>query len=820
VIRCGPVLALMAAWLSVAVPAFATAESDADHDPPSAMVSAAVLEARIAEVGDAKDVTDEARDRLLGLYRQSISNLEVARANELAAAGYRQSGENAPGQIESMRAALAETLADDPLAQLDMADDVSLTDLEPSLQKERADLAAVKARHDDLKAQLAAQERRPAVIRQRLVEANAERESVAVALQSDASESGAPGQHGLKLAEARRWELETRNRALSTEIKMLDQELLSRAARLDLLEAKRDKDAASIDWIAARVAALEARTLTQRRQAAAQARADAERTRRDVEGMDPVLVRWSEDSVELGQAINELVAELDGLDEDRARVERLTERLEADNRDTRNTLESGEFSAELGAILLRQLEAMPDLNSLRQQQAQRRAQLASENTRRLAHRTEARGLTDVEAAVSELQSQLQPGQPPAEQDRLQALVTQRLELLDHILETQELYFSKAGALDAAEDALLAVAGDYEALLLGRLAWLRTEAPIDVHRLLALPEQVGRLLAGERTVELGRIVSRQLGANPLFWGALVLVGALLWSRRRIRVVIERLAVRSASPPRTASASRCGRSALTLLLALPLPLLLGAHRLAAGARIGDRSGAGRGRGVAQRSPQLLLTLALLSAVCRPHGLAAAHFRWPEPNLRLLRTATRRLTWLLIPALLLMHLARLDPLESGGTLRAARRHRCLRRGRLVPGPVFHPRRGVMAQLRHPGCLSDADGQLLALVSGAGALPGRADHHGAVRLSVHGVRGANNYTGLAAAALRVGAAGGPGPALAARGAPTNLLRGGPGAAPGGPEGHPIRAAPAREPAARPRSRISRSPRWTSRHSATTPAG
>lgn len=518
-IRRSPALALLSAWLSVAVPAFATGTPDAGQEPPSAMVSAAVLEARIAEVGDAEDLTDEARDRLLGLYRKSISNLEASAAHEVAAAGYRQSGEHAPGQIEKLRAERSEILADEPLAQLDAAEDLTLADLELSLQKERADLAAVRARHDDMKGRLAAEERRPEVIRQRLVEANAAREAVSAALRSDAPAAGASGRHGLKLAEARRWELETRYRALSTEIKMLDQELLSRAVRLDLLEAKRDKDAASIDWIAARVAALEARTLAQRRQAAAQARADAERTRRDVEGMDSVLMRWSEDSVELGQAIDELVAELDGLDEDRARVERLTERLEADYRDTRNTLESGELSAELGAILLQQLEAMPDLNSLRQQQAQRRARLASENTRRLAHRTEARGLGDLETAVSHLQSQLQTGQPPAEQDRLRELVTQRLELLEHILETQELYFGKAGALDAAEDALLAVAAEYEALLLERLAWLRTEAPIDVHRLLALPEQIGRLLAGDRTAELGRIVSRQLAANPLFWGTL-------------------------------------------------------------------------------------------------------------------------------------------------------------------------------------------------------------------------------------------------------------------------------------------------------------
>ena len=75
---------------------------------------------------------------------------------------------------------------------------------------------------------------------------------------------------------------------------------------------------------------------------------------------------------------------------------------------------------------------------------------------------------------------------------MRELVTQRLELLDHILETEELYLDKARELDAAEDALLAVVADYEALLLERLAWLRTEAPIDLDKLLALPDQLNRM----------------------------------------------------------------------------------------------------------------------------------------------------------------------------------------------------------------------------------------------------------------------------------------------------------------------------------------
>ncbi|MEA3278940.1 MAG: mechanosensitive ion channel, partial [Pseudomonadota bacterium] len=81
------------------------------------------------------------------------------------------------------------------------------------------------------------------------------------------------------------------------------------------------------------------------------------------------------------------------------------------------------------------------------------------------------------------------------------------------------------------------------------------------------------------------------------------------------------------------------------------------------------------------------------------AAAHFRWPEPNLTLVRTATRRLTWTLIPAVMLMYLAVvLDPLAGGGTM--ARLAAIVAFGAVAwfMYRVFHPRRGVTAQLRHP--------------------------------------------------------------------------------------------------------------------------
>jgi len=144
---------------------------------PSSLVSAPVLEARIAEAQDAVDITDEARDRLVALYRKSLSNLETAQANEAAAAAYRGTAEDAPAQIEALRDARAEALADDPLAQLDLDRDTPLSELQRRLQEERADLAAVQARHDDLAARLALLQARPGAVRQQLSQADEARET-------------------------------------------------------------------------------------------------------------------------------------------------------------------------------------------------------------------------------------------------------------------------------------------------------------------------------------------------------------------------------------------------------------------------------------------------------------------------------------------------------------------------------------------------------------------------------------------------------------------------------------------------------------------
>jgi len=106
-----------------------------------------------------------------------------------------------------------------------------LRELESLLQKEKADFAAVDARRGDFAKRIDEEARRPVLIRQRLNELKEQQDEIAAQLKLTPLAN-----EGSATAEARRWVQETGYEALSAEIKMLDQELLSQPARVDLLK--------------------------------------------------------------------------------------------------------------------------------------------------------------------------------------------------------------------------------------------------------------------------------------------------------------------------------------------------------------------------------------------------------------------------------------------------------------------------------------------------------------------------------------------------------------------------------------------------------
>ncbi|MEB3323585.1 MAG: hypothetical protein VKI81_12240, partial [Synechococcaceae cyanobacterium] len=415
------------------------------------------------------------------------------------------------------------------------------------------------------------------------------------------------------------------------------------------MKANRDKEQASADWIDARVKALRALLNDKRQQEADLVRTEAERLLRETQGLDPLLMDLAEGNAALSARVNDLTGQLQSLDLEVERIERLADRIRADHEDAREMLESHELTGDLGAVLLEQRDALPDLQTIRRVGQLREAQIAESNVRRLRHRAEARRFDDLDASVAALEAELKQEPTPELRALLRQLVQKRREQISDVLEADEIYLAKVRALDAAEDALLAEAGAYDRLLVQYLLWLRSAEPTRLSDLLDLPSELRIMYARARAQGLAGSILDQLLRSPPFWLAVVVAFALFWRRGALVTAIQDTATGIGKPTTDRLELTLRALALTLIVNAAWPLLLAA----AGWQL---KAAHHGTDLSHAVGESLIRLALhlyilrtLDAICRPRGLAAAHFRWPPKNVTLLRQQVRLLTWVLVPAVL---------------------------------------------------------------------------------------------------------------------------------------------------------------------------
>ncbi|MGB5833547.1 MAG: mechanosensitive ion channel domain-containing protein, partial [Thiohalocapsa sp.] len=352
-------------------------------------------------------------------------------------------------------------------------------------------------------------------------------------------------------------------------------------------------------------------------------------------------------------------------------------------------------------ILLQQFDALPDLRAFGQNDEQRKAEIADLTVSRLKHRAEARRIADTDATVEQLSLGLLAGaETEAQKAKLLELVQQRQTLLDKALDVNALYLGKLRELDLAEQALLATAAEYDAYLDEQLPWLRNAKPMRLEDIRAMPSELSARLAAAELPGLPRLIGRQLANSPVFWLAVIGAVALLSRRRAIVAAIESITPQIGKPTTDRVNYTGWVLGLTLLLAAPLPLILAA----AGWQLQiDGSATALSQTLGNALTRAALHLAILfslGAICRPHGLAAVHFRWPERNLKLLRTQLNLFIWPFVVAILIVNVALgINPAESGGTLAKLALPFAYLPLSWFLYRVFHPRNGVFAHLRSGG-------------------------------------------------------------------------------------------------------------------------
>ena len=168
--------------LLMLIPPMSLAEPDEPEPLPAASVTTEALEAKIAET-EASGLEEDARKKLLELYRNALGKLKTAASSAQAAEEYSRTVETAPARIEVLRKDIADLQARVPGDALEAAPSDPLSQLVQRLQKEKTDIAAVRTQRSDAENRLVEVSARPPLIRQRLTLARSQQEELATQLQ-------------------------------------------------------------------------------------------------------------------------------------------------------------------------------------------------------------------------------------------------------------------------------------------------------------------------------------------------------------------------------------------------------------------------------------------------------------------------------------------------------------------------------------------------------------------------------------------------------------------------------------------------------------
>lgn len=615
--------------------------------PASTTARVEKVQARIKAIEQNQELEASLKSKLLDLYRQAHEHLETALSHEANAGIYKQAIASAPAEIGKIRKALErpEAMPATP-AEISIAKEKPLAELEQRLANEQAELMALQNKLAGLEKQVQDQQLRPAQIRDELAAARQGLEEINPELKTPPAAEEPP-----PLSEARKIARQARQQAQVKEIEMLEQELLSHGIRVQLLSAQRDQAAWEVSQAEARVKIL-LDLITERRESEAQqAQAQAAQAEREAAGKHPAIRQLAEQNAELSQ---ELAAVVDGLGQANTAREAMDAQLrqiEQDFQGAKQKLEIAGLSQALGQVLQEQRRKLPEVRRYHEDARARQQRIGEVGLSQLRVEERRRSLSPADAVTEGIMSTQAALELSAEQRReieteLRNLIKEQHQLLDKLAEAYSSYLRALGDLDFIQRRLVDTAQLYAAFLDERLLWIPSATPLGSTTLRHLVLATGWILSPPAWAQVGHTLILDVQRTPVLTViALLGLGILMGVQGRLRRALAALAEKVIRPYSDRFILTLQALLVTFVLAMPGPLLVGFL----GWRLQNAVDASKfARSVGAGLVDIALPMFFFRSfqlLCRSKGVAELHFRWQARALTLLR---RHLPWLMVIAL----------------------------------------------------------------------------------------------------------------------------------------------------------------------------
>ncbi len=653
-------LALLLSFLLVPWRLGWTAEVANTPSDAKLLVSPDAIKAKAKDIEQSTGMEENTKKQLLELYRKSLENLENSSSYESQANKYVQAIETAPAESKTIRAGI-DKLARQPKTldtDDDLVDKISLKELEQQLLLTRANYTAAEAENATLTRQLATQNERPVKAGQRLAEIKESEGDFVAALKAPA-----PANENPLITEAKRWLQQTQLQAFLSETRMLNQEMVSMPVLMELASAQQDVATVNLEGARSQVLRLEAKVIRKRQEEASLSKDQAQEAMRQVADSPPILQQAATANTTLGDELQKVTTALEQLTSEKEALEKDVKKITESFRNTKQKIELAGVSQAIGLLLYEQRRSLPDRRLLLKKTAQNETIIAETGLLQVQHREERKQLADLDGYVAELLVGTPPDVLTKITPELKNLLSSRRDLLDKIIASNQSHLTMLAELEVLRQQLLKEVGVFDSFLAERLLWLRGTPFMRLKDFTNLPHEVAMIFAPGPWLATGRLIITQVTTSPIFLLAALLTIVLVWHKRSLQNALER-AVRQATLPATYNfALPLQALGLTLLLALPGPMLLmvlGWQMHAYDEATEFSRGISLGLILLAYRYYLLRTVRLLML---PKGLAAGFFHWQQTTLNLLRRETRLFIITFLPAVFLTQFTFWATFSAGG-------------------------------------------------------------------------------------------------------------------------------------------------------------
>ncbi|MFT6924975.1 MAG: potassium efflux system protein [Psychromonas sp.] len=438
-----------------------------------------LLEKSIEVAKKSQEYDPETQDKLIQLYRDSISNRHQIQQHNEATAQYKSALVTAPQEINELKKMQEERSTTDPLESLKINQFTALESLEKLISDEEVKRSASEDRLNIINTAIGERTLRPSQARERINYIRLE------LTEFDEKQIDQQSDSGPAFTEADNWYRETKRQSLQTELLMLDQEIAGNTTLLNLLQEKQKNEIALLKKIEIRIAFLNEKMFNKRAESTKKISATANFVLNGELAEDSYLEEIATQNLALIAVLELQFKELQRLLEKETSERKLSLQVSEAFHNARKRLQLQSDSSFIALSIRAQREKLPKSQTYTKSRSVVIDDIAKISLRLFRHE---------EMLINDMQEPPKIARPDNQinseyNQTLSELLEDRQNMLDRVIKNDQVQQSGLYELDARYLQLINKTTDYDNYLTEHLLWLKSSNAFDFIMFTQLPSDI-------------------------------------------------------------------------------------------------------------------------------------------------------------------------------------------------------------------------------------------------------------------------------------------------------------------------------------------